>query len=104
GALDYEQLVSDGDEGFDFPDADERRAAALSSTSGPTGKPRGVPYWHRAPVLPAGGATQADGLGISQRDSVMPVVPMFHVNAWGLPYIATNTGARLLLTRPRQNT
>jgi fatty-acyl-CoA synthase len=101
GALDYEQLISDGDEGFTFPDVDERSAAALCYTSGTTGKPKGVLYSHRSTVLHALGANQSDGLAISERDSVMPVVPMFHVNAWGLPYIATNTGARLVMPGPR---
>ncbi|MEA2384453.1 MAG: hypothetical protein QOH72_4424 [Solirubrobacteraceae bacterium] len=101
GALDYEQLVSDGDESFDFPDLDERTAAALCYTSGTTGKPKGVLYSHRSTVLHAIGANQADGLGLSQSDSVMPVVPMFHVNAWGLPYIATTAGARLVMPGPR---
>jgi acyl-CoA synthetase (AMP-forming)/AMP-acid ligase II len=101
GALDYEELVSDGDEGFEFPDADERSAAALCYTSGTTGKPKGVLYSHRSTVLHAIGANQADGLGISQADTVMPVVPMFHVNAWGLPYISTNSGARLVMPGPR---
>ena len=94
GALDYEQLVSDGDEGFEFPDVDERSAAALCYTSGTTGKPKGVLYSHRSTVLHAIGANQVRRLGISETDSVMPVVPMFHANAWGLPYIATNTPAR----------
>src|SRR3954471_8525275 len=102
GALDYEQLVSDGDESFAFPDdLDERTAAALCYTSGTTGKPKGVLYSHRSTVLHSIGANQADGLGLSQNDSVMPVVPMFHVNAWGLPYIATTAGARLVLPGPR---
>src|SRR3954465_9660749 len=101
GALDYEQLVDDGAEGFEFPGLDERTAAALCYTSGTTGKPKGVLYSHRSTVLHAIGANQSDGLGISQTDSVMPVVPMFHVNAWGLPYIATNSGARLVMPGPR---
>jgi fatty-acyl-CoA synthase len=101
GALDYEQLVADGDEGFAFPDVDERSAAALCYTSGTTGKPKGVLYSHRSTVLHAIGANQSDGLGISQADSVMPVVPMFHVNAWGLPYISSNSGARLVMPGPR---
>src|SRR6185436_2746808 len=101
GALEYEQLVSDGDEGFAFPDVDERSAAALCYTSGTTGKPKGVLYSHRSTVLHAIGANQSDGLGISQADSVMPVVPMFHVNAWGLPYISSNSGARLVMPGPR---
>src|SRR3954452_9605075 len=101
GALDYEQLVEEGDEGFAFPDLDERSAAAMCYTSGTTGRPKGVLYSHRSTVLHSIGANQADGLGISRLDSVMPVVPMFHVNAWGLPYIATNAGARLVLPGPR---
>src|SRR3954468_2247114 len=102
GALDYEQLIDEGDEDFAFPDdLDERTAAALCYTSGTTGKPKGVLYSHRSTVLHSIAANQADGLGISRLDSVMPVVPMFHVNAWGLPYIATNSGARLVLPGPR---
>src|SRR3954470_13782714 len=101
GALDYEQLVEEGDEGFAFPDLDERSAAAMCYTSGTTGRPKGVLYSHRSTVLHSIGANQADGLGISRLDSVMPVVPMFHVNAWGLPYAAATTGARLVLPGPR---
>jgi fatty-acyl-CoA synthase len=101
GALDYEQLIDEGDEGFAFPDLDERSAAAMCYTSGTTGRPKGVLYSHRSTVLHAIGANQADGLAISRLDSVLPVVPMFHVNAWGLPYIATNAGARLVLPGPR---
>src|SRR3954469_23289255 len=82
GALDYEQLVEDGDEGFGFPDLDERSAAAMCYTSGTTGRPKGVLYSHRSTVLHSIAANQADGLGISEHDSVMPVVPMFHANAW----------------------
>jgi fatty-acyl-CoA synthase len=102
GALDYEQLVGDGDEGFAFPDdLDERTAAALCYTSGTTGKPKGVLYSHRSTILHSIGANQADGLGLCRNDSVMPVVPMFHVNAWGLPYIASTAGCRLVLPGPR---
>jgi fatty-acyl-CoA synthase len=101
GALEYEQLVADGDEGFDFPDLDERTAAAMCYTSGTTGRPKGVLYSHRSSVLHALGVNQADGLGLREVDSVMPVVPMFHVNAWGLPYAAANTGARQVLPGPR---
>jgi fatty-acyl-CoA synthase len=102
GALDYEQLVEEGDEGFAFPDdLDERTAAALCYTSGTTGKPKGVLYSHRSTVLHSIGANQVDGLGLSQHDSVMPVVPMFHANAWGLPYAAATSGSRLVLPGPR---
>ncbi|MEA2249675.1 MAG: hypothetical protein QOH46_4204 [Solirubrobacteraceae bacterium] len=101
GALDYEQLIADGDEAFQFPDVDERSAAAMCYTSGTTGRPKGVLYSHRSTVLHSLGANQTDGLGLSHRDSVMPVVPMFHVNAWGLPYAAAMTGSRLVLPGPR---
>jgi fatty-acyl-CoA synthase len=101
GALDYEQLIADGDEGFEFPDVDERSAAAMCYSSGTTGRPKGVLYSHRSAVLHTLGANQADGLGLTHRDSVMPVVPMFHVNAWGIPYAAAMTGARLVLPGPR---
>jgi fatty-acyl-CoA synthase len=101
GALEYEQLVEDGDEGFAFPDLDERTAAAMCYTSGTTGRPKGVLYSHRSTVLHSIGANQADGLGLREVDSVMPVVPMFHVNAWGLPYAAATSGSRLVLPGPR---
>src|SRR4051812_14136385 len=101
-ALDYEQLVGDGVEGFAFPDdLDERTAAALCYTSGTTGKPKGVLYSHRSTILHSLGANQADALGLSEHDSVMPVVPMFHANAWGLPYAAAMSGSRLVLPGPR---
>src|SRR4051794_17985003 len=101
GALDYEQLVEDGDEGFVFPDLDERTAAAMCYTSGTTGRPKGVLYSHRSAVLHSLGANQADALGLTRNDSVLPVVPMFHANAWGLPYAAALAGARLVLPGPR---
>src|SRR5918912_4213137 len=101
GALDYEQLIDEGDEGFAFPDLDERSAAAMCYTSGTTGRPEGVLYSHRSTVLHTIGANQADGLGLSHSDSVLPVVPMFHVNAWGIPYAAATSGARLVLPGPR---
>src|SRR4051812_19478096 len=102
GALDYEQLVADGDEGFAFPDdLDERTAAAMCYTSGTTGRPKGVLYSHRSAVLHSIGANQADALGLTRNDSVMPVVPMFHANAWGIPYAAATAGSRLVLPGPR---
>jgi fatty-acyl-CoA synthase len=101
GALDYEELVSGGDPGFAFPELDERTAAAMCYTSGTTGRPKGVLYSHRSTVLHSIGANQADGLGLGHDDSVMPVVPMFHVNAWGLPYAAATSGSRLVLPGPR---
>jgi len=92
--LDYEQLLSSGDEHFDFPRLDENTAAMMCYTSGTTGNPKGVAYSHRALTLHSFGACSADSLGVSQRDTVLAVVPMFHANAWGLPYAATFVGAR----------
>jgi acyl-CoA synthetase (AMP-forming)/AMP-acid ligase II len=92
--LDYEQLLSSGDEHFDFPRLDENTAAMMCYTSGTTGNPKGVAYSHRALTLHSFGAAAADSLAVSQRDTVLAVVPMFHANAWGLPYSATLVGAK----------
>jgi fatty-acyl-CoA synthase len=101
GALDYEELVAKGDPGFAFPDLEENRAAAMCYTSGTTGRPKGVVYSHRSMVLHSLAALTADAMGLRSTDSVLPVVPMFHANAWGLPYAAALTGARLVLPGPK---
>src|SRR3954452_14549259 len=101
GALDYEQLVAGGDPSFSFPDLDENRAAAMCYTSGTTGRPKGVVYSHRSTVLHSLAALTADAMGLRSTDSVMPIVPMFHANAWGLPYAAALTGARLVFPGPK---
>jgi fatty-acyl-CoA synthase len=93
-ALDFEQLLASGDEHFDFPRLDESTAAMMCYTSGTTGNPKGVAYSHRALTLHSFGACVADSLAVSQRDTVLAVVPMFHANAWGLPYSATLVGAK----------
>jgi fatty-acyl-CoA synthase len=100
GTIRYESLV-DGAEPIDFPALDERRAAAMCYTSGTTGRPKGVVYSHRALVLHSLVAALPDQLGVASRDTVLPVVPMFHANAWGLPYTATFAGAALVLPGPR---
>jgi fatty-acyl-CoA synthase len=100
GALDYEALVGGGSP-MSWPRLDERRASAMCYTSGTTGRPKGVLYSHRALVLHSMAAALPDAMNISARDTVLPVVPMFHANAWGLPYTATMTGAEIVLPGPR---
>lgn len=100
GLLFYDELLADADPDFCWPDIDERRPAALCYTSGTTGNPKGVQYSHRSIVLHSIAGNQPDGIGLSARDSVMPVVPMFHVNAWGVPYIAAQAGSRIVLPGP----
>jgi fatty-acyl-CoA synthase len=100
GTLDYEALVTGG-EAVDWPRLDERRAAAMCYTSGTTGRPKGVLYSHRALVLHSLVAALPDVNGVSARDTVLPVVPMFHANAWGLPYAAAFAGAAMVLPGPR---
>ncbi len=93
----YEDLVEGADDGFQWPELDEREAAALCYTSGTTGQPKGVLYSHRSTVLHAYGINQPDVFGLRAVDRALPIVPMFHVNAWGIPHAATMAGATLVL-------
>jgi fatty-acyl-CoA synthase len=94
----YEQLLAEQpDGGFDYPELDDRSAAGLCYTSGTTGNPKGVLYSHRSNVLHTMGQCLADGAGVRHGDCVLPIVPMFHANAWGFPYAATMIGASLVL-------
>ncbi|GLU35636.1 3-(methylthio)propionyl-CoA ligase [Trinickia caryophylli] len=93
----YESLVGAESGEFEWPEFDERQASYLCYTSGTTGHPKGALYSHRSVVLHAYGASLPDAMGLSARDSVLPVVPMFHVNAWGIPHAAPLTGAKLVL-------
>jgi fatty-acyl-CoA synthase len=99
--LRYEQLLA-GSKPFSgqFDVDDENNAAAMCYTSGTTGNPKGVVYSHRSTVLHSLTALAADVLGLSERDVVMPIVPMFHANSWGLPYAALLAGASLVLPGP----
>jgi acyl-CoA synthetase (AMP-forming)/AMP-acid ligase II len=96
----YDDLVVSGEADYEWPIFDENTPSSLCYTSGTTGHPKGVLYSHRSTVLHSLGANGPDGLAISARDSVMPVVPMFHVNAWGVPYIAAAQGTKLVLPGP----
>jgi fatty-acyl-CoA synthase len=96
--LRYDDLLAEADDGpYDYPELDERQAASLCYTSGTTGNPKGVLYSHRSISLHSSAQLYADALALSSRDRCLAVVPMFHVNAWGLPYGAALTGADLLL-------
>ena len=93
----YEELLAAESDSFDWPVLHEGLAAALCYTSGTTGNPKGVLYSHRSTVLHAYSSMSADALGVSSQGAVLPVVPMFHVNSWGIPYSATMAGAKLVL-------
>jgi len=98
GALRYEELMEQAGAGaFDFPEVDERQAAALCYTSGTTGNPKGVLYSHRSISLHSSATLMTDGNGLSRADRVLAVVPMFHANAWGLPYGAALAGSDIVL-------
>ena len=97
-ALHYEELLEEAGPGaFDYPELDERQAAALCYTSGTTGNPKGVLYSHRSISLHSTVTLVKDGLGLGRSDRVLAVVPMFHANAWGLPHGAALAGADLIL-------
>ena len=100
GTIDYESLIADS-EPLQWPALEERSAAAMCYTSGTTGRPKGVLYSHRALVLHSLAAALPDAHEISSRDTILPVVPMFHANAWGLPYIAAFAGAGMVLPGPK---
>ncbi|MGH3402839.1 MAG: long-chain fatty acid--CoA ligase [Streptosporangiaceae bacterium] len=93
----YEELLAGQPDGFDWPELDERSAAAMCYTSGTTGHPKGVVYSHRSMHLHSMAVAMGNVFGLSDQDKVLPVVPMFHANAWGLPYAAVMAGAELLM-------
>lgn len=92
----YEAWIGSERSEYSWPALDEQAAACLCYTSGTTGNPKGVLYSHRSTILHAYGACLPDSLNMSARDTVLPVVPMFHVNAWGIPYISALTGCKLV--------
>ncbi|HYN13379.1 MAG TPA: 3-(methylthio)propionyl-CoA ligase [Burkholderiales bacterium] len=96
GVLCYEDLIEKEAADFEWPSFDERTAACLCYTSGTTGNPKGALYSHRSTMIHAYAAALPDTLSLSAREVVLPVVPMFHVNAWGLPYSCALAGAKMV--------
>ncbi len=102
-ALCYEELIAEGDAGFVWPKLDEQSACGICYTSGTTGNPKGVVYSQRSHVLHAMALCAADAMAISSRDTVMPVVPMFHANAWSLIFSGPMAGSKLVLPGPKMD-
>ncbi|MBN2910889.1 long-chain fatty acid--CoA ligase [Polycladomyces sp. WAk] len=100
GYEDYEEFIREPADDFTYPNLDENDALGMCYTSGTTGRPKGVVYSHRAVVLHSFASAMADTLAVSGRDAVLPVVPMFHVNAWGLPFTMTMVGAKQVYPGP----
>ncbi len=94
---DYEELLAAETDTFDWPEIEERSAAAMCYTSGTTGHPKGIVYSHRSSYLHSMAACEGNGFGLTEHDRVLPVVPMFHANAWGLIYASLMSGATLIL-------
>jgi len=101
GLLSYEDLLSKASPDYEWPLFDENTASTLCYTSGTTGNPKGVLYSHRSTVLHAFAACAADTIALRARDSILVVVPLFHANAWSLPFSAAMCGAKLVLPGPR---
>ncbi|MDH3739192.1 MAG: 3-(methylthio)propionyl-CoA ligase [Alphaproteobacteria bacterium] len=97
----YEELIGSHSADFAWPEFDENTASSLCYTSGTTGNPKGALYSHRSTIIHAYASALPDVLNLAEREVVLPVVPMFHVNAWGIPYGATMTGAKLVFPGPK---
>ncbi|MCW5663109.1 MAG: fatty-acid--CoA ligase [Piscinibacter sp.] len=96
----YEELVEAEDGVYHWPEFDENTASSICYTSGTTGNPKGAVYSHRSTLLHSYGLVMPDAMGVGGADVILPVVPMFHVNAWGTPYAAPMTGAKLVFPGP----
>ena len=100
-AVSYESLIGSESDEYEWPEFDERTACALCYTSGTTGNPKGVLFSHRSQILHAYAAVSPDVMNLRSRDCVLPVVPLFHVNAWGIPYAAMMVGTKLVFPGPK---
>ncbi len=100
GLLSYEAWLGTCSDTYTWPDLDENTASSMCYTSGTTGNPKAALYSHRSTILHAYSGALPDSLNLSARDTVLPVVPMFHVNAWGIPYSAAATGCKLVFPGP----
>jgi len=100
GFLNYQELIEEADDGFQYAQLDENEGAALGFTSGTTGFSQGVVYTHRSLVLHSMAEAMVDTLALSHHDVVLPIAPMFHANAWGVPYTAVMAGSKLVLMGP----
>ena len=100
GLVSYEAWIAPQSDKYDWPVFDENTASSMCYTSGTTGNPKAALYSHRSTTLHAYAAALPDVMSISARDAILPVVPMFHVNAWGIPYSAALTGAKLVFPGP----
>jgi len=100
GMADYEDLIATATGDFDYPKIDEYAACGMCYTSGTTGKPKGVAYSHRGVVVHTLAVAAKDAFGFSMRSAVLPIVPMFHANAWGMPVAAVMTGSKIVFTGP----
>ena len=100
GLVSYEAWIAAQPSRYEWPQFDENSASSMCYTSGTTGNPKAALYSHRSTMLHAYACALPDALSLSARDSILPVVPMFHVNAWGMPYAAAMTGAKLVFPGP----
>lgn len=97
----YEELIAEQSSEYDWPEFDENTASGMCYTSGTTGNPKGVVYSHRSTILHALAGSMPDATSASNKDTCMPIVPMFHVNAWGVPYASIMVGSKLVMPGPK---